>query len=293
MAALFEKPEQLVRLYNVLTESSLPPDSPIQITTLENVLYSSWHNDIAFIIDSKLVILVEHQSTVNPNMPLRFLIYIARIYESIIDSKAVYKEKLIKIPEPKFIVLYNGVRHFPDKKVLKLSDAFTDVFKEDPGFIKAEIASLLELEVQVFNINEGHNTEMVQKCEELNGYVQLIGKIRANKKSGLELTDAVTVAVKDCIKEGILGDFLRKYSAEAVNMFTEAFDIDVAKQVWWDEAWEEGMEKGIEKGMEEGMEKGREEALFESAKVMLQENFPHDVIMKITKLSREQLQTLI
>ena len=274
LTTLFKDPEQLVGLYNALTDSNLPKDTPIEIVTLENVLYSGWHNDIAFIIDNKLVILVEHQATVNPNMPLRFLVYMARTYEKLIDSKAIYKDKLVKIPKSEFIVLHNGVKPFPDEIYLKLSDAF---IKAPELFVTNKFAPALELEVRVLNINDGRNTEMVKKCEELDGYVQLIGKIRAYQESGIELKDALTRAVADCIKQGILVKYLKDHSSEAINMLTQEFNIEIAKQVWREEALEEGKEK----------------ALFESAKAMLEKGLSIELIMEITKLSREQVEALM
>ena len=278
LTTLFKDPEQLIRLYNALTNSNLPPDTPIEVVTLENVLYSGWHNDIAFIVDSRLVILVEHQSTINPNMPLRFLVYMAHTYEKLIDSKAIYKDKLVRIPKPEFIVLYNGVKPFPDEIYLKLSDAFIET---QDLFVKNKFDPTLELEVRVLNINDGRNTALVKKCEELDGYVQLIGKIRAYQKGGIELEDALTRAVKDCIEEGILVKYLKDHASEAINMLTQEFDIEIAKQVWREEA------------LEEGREEGREEALFENAKAMLQKGLSIELIMEITKLSRGQIEALM
>jgi hypothetical protein len=76
-------------------------------------------NDISFTIDNKLVILLEHQSTVNPNMPLRFLFYISRIYEKLIDLKSIYRKILLPVPTPEFIVLYNGTAPQPDETILR------------------------------------------------------------------------------------------------------------------------------------------------------------------------------
>ena len=155
-----------------------------------------------------MVILIEHQSTVSENLPVRLLVYIARVYEKLIDGRAVYKKKLLKIPKPDFIVLYNGTDPYPDEKVLRLSDAFFGL----PG-ISHELGGLLELEVRVININKGHNESIVKQCETLDGYVIFVGKVRTNERSGMGLKDAVTKAVKECINEGILADFLKTHSS--------------------------------------------------------------------------------
>ena len=147
--------------------------------------------------------------------------------------------------------------------------------------MKNKIDPALELEVRVLNINDGRNSEMVKKCEELDGYVQLIGKIRVYQKDGYELSKALTLAIEYCIEQGILVKFLKDHSSEAINMLTQEFDIEIAKQVWREEA------------LEEGIEKGKEETLLENAKVMLQKGLSIDLIMEITKLSQAQVEALM
>ncbi|GHV72274.1 hypothetical protein AGMMS49928_28750 [Spirochaetia bacterium] len=119
---LFGDPEKLRGLYNAITNSNYGPDTQIEINTLNDALYMNRINDISFTIGKELVILIEYQSTINENMPLRLLSYIARIYEKITSDKSIYKKTLIKIPRPQFIVLYNGTDPYPDKEILKLSE---------------------------------------------------------------------------------------------------------------------------------------------------------------------------
>jgi len=205
--------------------------------------------------------------------------YISKTYEAIVDTKAIYKEKLLKIPKPLFVVLYNGAKPYPAEKTLKLSDAFMDtagLFEED--------SPLLELKVKVLNINEGHNTEKVKKCKELAGYVKLVGKARRYMQKGFNQTDAMAQAVKDCIKEGVLAEFLKKHSVEVITMFAQEFDIDIAKEVWQEEAREDGLK--------EGMEKGVEKTQLKSAKAMLEKNLPIDLIIEITGLPRARIEAL-
>jgi hypothetical protein len=124
---LFSEPDLLRELYCALEEVSLPPDAPVSINTLEDVLFMDFINDISFQIDGKLVVLIEHQSTINPNMALRLLMYVGRVYEKIIEGCNIYSKKPLKIPRPEFFVLYNGVDPFPDVKVYRLSQAFEEV----------------------------------------------------------------------------------------------------------------------------------------------------------------------
>ena len=121
---IFNDEAKLLELYNAISGSNYTKDAKIRINTLDSVLFLDKINDISFTIDNKIVILIEHQSTINDNMPLRLLLYISKVYERLIEGRAVYKRKLIKIPTPEFIVLYNGTENYPDEKILKLSDAF-------------------------------------------------------------------------------------------------------------------------------------------------------------------------
>jgi hypothetical protein len=123
----FSDPDVLRELYCALKGVTLPDNVPVVINTLDDVLFMDRLNDISFEIGGRLVVLVEHESTINPNMALRLLMYIARIYEKIIKGNNIYTTKKILIPQPEFYVLYNGTEPFPEEMVLKLSDSFMSV----------------------------------------------------------------------------------------------------------------------------------------------------------------------
>jgi hypothetical protein len=241
---LFNDPQTLRELYCALEGVSLPPEVPITINTLEGVLFMERVNDISFAVANKLVIVLEHQSTVNPNMPLRCLLYLARLYEKIIDNRDVYKSRLLTIPRPECFVLYNGLAEYPDETRLALSDAFADL--KDLGFTGPPD---LELIVRVININKGHNGELVRRCKTLNGYSEFIAMARECEKKLGSREEGVKAAVKHCISRGILKDFLELHSSEVYNMlFTE----------WnWDDALAVRFEEGLEEGKEEGREEGQ------------------------------------
>ena len=247
---LFNEPDKLLSLYNAVSGNSLPTNTPIEIATLDDVLFTGRYNDIAFVLDDKIVVLIEHQSSINDNMPLRLLIYIARVYEKLIENDAVYMRKILKIPKPDFIVLYNGGDPFPDEKTLRLSEAYMEHPDALVGF-----GGSLELEARIVNINEGRNEAIVKKCEELHGYVRFVGKVRSNINAGMELTDAIAKAVKDCEAEGILEDFLKSHSSEVINMLTAEWNIERAKIVWQREAREdeklENAERLLKRGVKE------------------------------------------
>jgi len=228
----------LLELYNALSGSNYDTETVIEINTLDDVLFMDLMNDISFTVDDKIVILIEHMSSISDNLPLRLLLYIARVYEKIIDKKTVYRQKLVKIPTPELIVLYNGKMDFPDEKELRLSDAFKDM-PDHP-----EKYGSLDLTVRVLNINVGHNDSIVKRSSTLLGYVTFISNVRDGIDRGLDLTKAVTEAVAYCEAHQILQPFLSDHSSEVVNMLTTEFNLEDAIVVWKEEGREEGREEG-------------------------------------------------
>jgi hypothetical protein len=188
-------------------------------------------------------------------MPLRFLIYISKVYEKIIDDKSIYKRDLIKIPRPEFIVLYNGVDKYPKEKTLKLSAAF-----EQAGIKKAPE---LELTVRVLNINKGHNPKLEQKSKSLAGYSEFVAKSREFQKQGYSLKESIKEAVLYCINKGILRDYLKPNASEVVNMLYTEFKlkdaIAVAKEEGEARGEARGMARGEARGEARGMAKARNE----------------------------------
>jgi len=252
---LFSNPDAIRELYGAIEGVVLPPDTSIDINTLSGVLYMEQINDLSFIVGNLLVVIMEHQSSINPNMPLRLLIYIAHIYEKIIDRKLLYKAKLEKIPTPEFIVLYNGKEPYPDRSTLKLSDAF----KEVCGLLGMEPpAPSLELVVQVYNINNGHNADILEKSRTLGGYSAFVGKVREYEQT-FPFEEAMKKALKYCIDNDILKTFLETHSSEVFNMLLTEWDTEEAKVVWREEGFEDGLEEGLVKGREEGRVEGRVE----------------------------------
>ena len=216
---LFSDPDKLRELYCALEGVSLPEDVPIKINTLSDVLFMDRINDISFEIGGKLVILIEHQSTLNPNIALRLLMYIARVYEKIIDRKTIYSTQLQLLPQPEFFVLYNGIADFPDEKIIKLSESYENI--TSLGLSKKEKPAL-ELEVKVININQGRNEEIIKRCKTLAGYSAFVGKVYEFEygKDGLTREEAIKKAVKYCIENDILKEFLEKNSSEVPNKCT-------------------------------------------------------------------------
>ena len=163
---LFGEKDKLAELYNAISGANHKPNE-IKLITLENIIFIGRENDIAFTVGDRFIVLVEHQSSINPNMPLRILLYIARQYQMITDSEAMYSSRMMKIMPPEFIVVYNGKDEYPEKSTLSLSDAFID-----------KNASSLELKVKVYNINKGYNPEIMRRSGTLNEYCIFVARAR-------------------------------------------------------------------------------------------------------------------
>jgi predicted transposase/invertase (TIGR01784 family) len=239
--SLFSDPDILRELYSAIEGITIPPDIPVVINTLSGVLYPTQENDVSFLIDNRLVVLIEHQSTISENMPLRLLEYVEHIYEKTVDQERKYQKNMIKIPRSEFIVLYNGLDEYPEYTELKLSDMFMNV----EGLKQTNINKIpLELIVQVYNINQGHNPKILKKCKTLDNYSFFIEKIREYLKEKKSLEEAVTLAVEYCKKKNILKKYLQENSSEVLNMIFGEYDRETDIAVNRREAHEEGLEEG-------------------------------------------------
>jgi hypothetical protein len=241
---LFSDPVLLRELYCALEGVDLPPDVPVNINTLRNVLFLGPVNDISFEIGDKLVVLIEHQSTINPNMALRLLLYIAKIYEKMIKDRNLYGSKLVKMPRPEFWVLYNGTAPYPEQQTLRLSDAFETL---EPLCLPERTA--LELEVQVRNINGGQNEGIVRRSRTLAQYSAFIDRVRTLTGEMGDKEDAMKAAIKYCREHDILKEFLENHTAEVVNMLLEEYTVEDAIALMRKESLAEGREEGQEEAV--------------------------------------------
>lgn len=203
---IFSDKKKLLELYNAVSGQKYDDPELLEINTLENAIYMSMKNDVSFVIESRLS-LYEHQSTYNPNMPLRFLLYLADVYSRMIRDKNIYGTKTILIPPPRFIVFYNGTKKRPDKEILYLSNQY----------MKSDQKVSLELKVDVLNINRGHNKNLLEACKTLKDYSEYVYRIREYAKI-TAIEEAVERAITECIQENILKEFLEQNRAEAKMM---------------------------------------------------------------------------
>jgi len=254
---IFSKdPAALLQLYNALNGTNYEDADALEIVTLDNIVYMSMKNDLAFIVTGVLN-LYEHQSTINPNMPLRCFLYLGQEYQKIVSKRHnnIYGTSLIKLPTPKCVVFYNGDRAKPDEEILRLSDAYQST----------EIKPDVELSVRVLNINYGHNEKIMEKCRRLREYAYFVYHINCNLKLGMSLRDAVDQAVVYCIENDIMADILEQHRMEVMGMLLTEYNerktmkylrkealeearIEVREEVReevWKEARDEGRDEGI------------------------------------------------
>ena len=229
---LFSDRKNLLSLYNAINGTAYKNPDDLEIVTLENAIYMGMKNDLAFIIDTNLF-LYEHQSTYNPNMPLRDLFYISSEYQKLVEHKSLYSSTQQKVPAPNFIVFYNGTVKKEDCWTNYLSEAYENL-TGDPN---------LELKVITLNINEGHNKELMEQCQILREYAQYVAKVR-EFAGNTELNAAVELAVNECIQNNILAEFLRKHKSEVIAMSIFEYDKEEEEKKLREAEYEAGYDEG-------------------------------------------------
>ena len=255
-------------LYNALHGTDYQSTAILKNIRLKQVLYMSFANDVSYLVDNKIIVLAEHQSTINPNMPIRCLEYIARLYEQFYKSKEKYSRKQLAIPTPEFYVFYNGKEPYRGDSLLKLSDSFTQKHNE----------YALELSVKVVNINYDKASEILKRCKPLKQYSLFVDAVRRNiavdKEHGFEK------AIKECIQNDILREYLQRKSKEVLNMLIGEYDYDTDIAVQREESFDMGRSEG-----------SHQKAL-ETAKNLLQFGLSREKIAQATGLTQEEVESI-
>ena len=239
---LFSDKKNLLELYNAVSGRHYDNPEDLKIVTLENAVYMGMKNDLAFLLSTGIY-LYEHQSTVNPNMPLRNLFYISSEYSKLVETKSLYSSAIQKVPAPNFIVFYNGQDELADRSEYRLSDAFAPQV-DNPA---------LELRVTVLNINYGRNLELMKQSRTLRDYAQYVALVRKYKEESGSLDDAVNRAVDECIKNDILADFLRKNRAEVVMTSIFEYNKEEEERKLRTAERQAGYDEGYGKGIAENL----------------------------------------
>ena len=274
---LFEDRKNLLELYNAITGKHYADPELLEINTLENAIYMSMKNDISFLIDGRLS-LYEHQSTKNPNLPLRFLLYISHLYSRITKDANLYGTAIVPIPAPEFVVFYNGKEQMPERKIAKLSHMFT---------LKNRSVKL-DLEVTILNITGENNRELKAACRTLREYAIYTDKIRQYTEE-MSLEEAVDRAIRECIHEDILREFLENHRMEARAMSIFEYDQEKHMRQEREAAWKEGRRSG----MEEGRSQGEEQLLTLQIRKKLEKGKDVAVIAAELEETEERIRELI
>lgn len=258
-----ENKKALLELYNALNGTHYANEEDLHIVTLDSAIYIQMKNDLAFIL-AGTINLYEHQSTINPNMPLRFLIYLAKEYQILIEdeSNSIYGKTLLPLPTPQCVVLYNGVEEIPDVQTIRLSTAFEN----------KEVEPSVEVLVKVININYGHNNYLMEACEKLSEYTQFVELVRCFAREGMDTQTAVSTAIDYCIEHGILEDIMRKNRGQVLGAFLDTFD-------------KEKYERTLRR-------EGKEETLTKIIINLLNNGTSDEDILKITECTIEQLNEI-
>ena len=242
-AMLYSSKKELLELYNAVSGRHYEDPELLEINTLENAIYMSMHNDVSFLIDSRLS-LYEHQSTYSPNLPLRYLFYISDLYSGMTKDENLYGIKYVELPAPQFIIFYNGEKEQPERSILKLSDAYS-VKEENPA---------LELTAVMLNINRGHNEKLKGMCKSLKDYSEYTERVRKYART-VPVEEAVERAIQECIEEDILAEFLKQNRAEAKSVSIYEYDQERHMRQERETFWEEGRVEGRGELLKEQIQK--------------------------------------
>ena len=260
-----EHKEWTLSLYNAMNGSNYTNPEDIEFTTIEDIIYIGMKNDVSFLIKDAIN-LWEHQSSFNPNMPIRFFLHAGQLYDKYMNDRDIYRygRTLKRLPKPKCVCFYNGTESQPEEQILRLSDAFGS----DDGDI--------EVRVRMLNINYGHNKKLMEACRVLNDYAELIDSVRENQKVGMSLDDAVDAAINGTTNDSLLKKFLLGHKAEVKGMYLTEYD--------------EEKERKHERS--EGRAEGRSEEKSRFVSEMLRRNLPLTLIEEISQLSKDAIRSI-
>ena len=255
----FNDEERLLSLCNALLGTDA---AALKINTLEGTFFDRQKNDISCVVENNFLVLVEHQSTINENMPFRCLSYVAELMNNLIEDKdKLYHKALIRFPAPRFYVFYDGDDLQPVEREMRLSEAFTG---DDTS---------LELVVTSLNINHGLEQPLLAKCQYLREYSTLVGKVKEGIRAGLTRKEAISRAVKFCLDNGLMKGYLEEKSKEVFNMLALQWEQDKALRASYEDGRDDGISEGIEK----------------VALNLLNMGLTIEKIQEATKLSKERL----
>lgn len=250
-----ERKELTLELYNAINHTNYENPEEIRINTIEDVVYMGMKNDVSFLLMDSMN-LYEQQSTDNPNMPVRFFLYAAHLYEKYLQMNdldaRLYGNRKLKLPAPRLVMLYNGIDRKERDSILKLSDLFEG---EHPD---------IEAVVHVLNVNYESGAGILENCKSLRSYVYLVDQYRKNRDRKGDVR-AVNDAIEG-MEEGPVREYLQSHRSEVIGMLLTEYDEEKVKRYLYQEAWEDGQKDGMDAGLKEGLKEGHESGLAEGMK---------------------------
>ncbi len=279
---LFSEPARAIELYNAVTGENLPPDTELTYTTLKNAIYIDRNNDLSFVVNDRYLVMSECQSTINRNIPMRCLGYVNRTLENLAGREVLYGRNLVKFPAPEFYLFYVGKEPW-DRKTLRLSESFLVDPKENS----------LELVVNLINLSYTETSEILQRSPSLLGYSKLLYHIQEElSANGGDLKQAIDAAVKACMDEGLIADFLHKHSKEVTGMLFEEITVEEFAEIRAREAYADGEKAGRAEGEKSGLARGAAQEKREIAKTMKAKGLEIAMIAELTGLTSEEIAEL-
>ncbi len=276
--AYFSDKTRLLSLCNALTGEDGTDPEEIEINTIEETFFSKLKNDISCMYRGRLLILIEQQSTLNPNMPFRFFVYLGKLIEKIFGNelhKMLHGTTRINFPKVEFYVLYNGMKKAPESEIMDLVN--DESLNEE---------SYLQLRAKFFNINSPNNRELMKKSLPLDDYCVMVERVKNNLKVGMDVKSAFYEAYKFCMTNRTwMNDFLKVHEWELMEMISTEYDEELALSL----AREEGQIEGRREGRREGQIEGRLEGKLEMIKKMLEKNLPIETIAELSDWSEEDI----
>ncbi len=204
---LFQNKSYLLKLYKTLhPEDITATEDSLTNITIENVLTDNLYNDLGFIVNNKLMILIEAQSTWTINILIRVLLYLAQSYHEYFQrtNQNYYKSKKVKIPKPELYVIFTGNKgRKPDQ--ISLSKEF---------FEDAE----LDIEVKATVLYENDEKDII------NQYI-IFCKIFNEQTNQHGMTQkAITETIRICKNREVLREYLTQREKEVVTIMMSLFD---------------------------------------------------------------------
>ena len=277
--------QHFLSLYNALHGTDLQVETTrLERVNLEQVLYMDYYNDIAVMVNDQFIMMIEHQTTINPNMPLRLLEYVSRIYGNMIDSKSKFSTQLIPLAKPEFIVFYTGKENIPPETHLHLSDAFKLNHIQN-----SELT--LELVVKVCRINGKEPNQIVSQCSDLEQYVQFLKLIAEAKADGQ--VKPLTRAIREAVRHNVLKDYLERKGGEVLSILMTEYDYATDIAVKQEEAYAIGRNEGILVGIERGLERGAHQKALDTAQNFLSMGFSPEQVAQGTNLPLDVIRSLM